>query len=100
MSDPDRRSALVVVAHEAEQLVREWRLRYLRESVEHGIPPHLTILFPFVAGDDIDDRVLETLRRLYAPVRPSPTSWRRSSRSRTRRGSHPGLSSPSSSSSS
>ena len=70
MSDPDRRSALVVVAREAEPVVGKWRLRYLRESVERGIPPHLTILFPFVPGAEIDDGVLVALRRLYAPLRP------------------------------
>ena len=37
---------------------------YLRESVERGIPPHPTILFPFVPGAEIDDEVLVALRRL------------------------------------
>ena len=68
MSDADRRSALVVVAREAEPVVGEWRRRYLRESVERGIPPHLTILFPFVPASEIDDATLAALRRLYAPV--------------------------------
>lgn len=70
MSDADRRSALVVVAREAEPVVGEWRRRYLRESVERGIPPHLTVLFPFVPASEIDDAILATLERLYAPVRP------------------------------
>jgi len=68
VSDADRRSALVVVAGEAEPLVRDWRLRYQREWVERGIPPHLTILFPFLPASAIDDRTLTVLRRLYAPV--------------------------------
>lgn len=70
MSDADRRSALVVVAREAEPIVRSWRLRYQPEWVGRGIPPHLTILFPFVPASTIDDRTLTTLRRLYAPVQP------------------------------
>lgn len=70
MSDPDRRSALVVVAREAEAVVGEWRRRYQRESVERGIPPHLTILYPFAPGAQIDDETLGSLRRLYAPSRP------------------------------
>ena len=45
MTDGDRRSALVVVAAEAEPVVRECRLRYQREAVERGLPAHLTILF-------------------------------------------------------
>lgn len=68
MSDADRRSALVVVAREAEPMVGEWRLRYLRESVERGMPPHLTILFPFLPAAEVDDAVLAGLRRLYAPM--------------------------------
>lgn len=70
MSDADRRSALVVVAGEAEPVVGEWRRRYLREPVERGVPPHLTILFPFVPASEIDDATLAALRRLYVPVRP------------------------------
>ena len=69
MSDPDRRSALVVIAREAEPVVGTWRLRFLRESVERGIPPHL-ILFPFVPAAEIDDGVLVVLRGLYAPLCP------------------------------
>ena len=70
MSDGDRRSALVVVAAEAEPVVRECRLRYQREAVERGLPAHLTILFPFAAATEIDDGLLTKLRRLYTPVRP------------------------------
>jgi len=68
--DGHRRSALVVAAAEAEPIVDEWRLRYQREAVEHGLPAHLTILFPFVPATEIDDRLLMELARLYAPVRP------------------------------
>lgn len=70
MSDADRRSALVVVAAEAEAVVGEWRLRYERESVERGIPPHLTVLFPFALATAIGEDTLAKLRRLYAPVHP------------------------------
>jgi hypothetical protein len=70
VSDGDRRSALVVVAVEAEAVVGEWRLRHQRESVERRIPPHLTVLFPFVPATAIEDDTLAELRRLYAPVRP------------------------------
>jgi 2'-5' RNA ligase len=70
VTDADRRSALVVVAAEAEPVVGEWRRRYLRESVERGIPPHLTILFPFLPAPEIDTGVLAELGRLFAPVPP------------------------------
>lgn len=70
MTDAHRRSALVVVAAEAEPVVGDWRLRYQRESVEKGLPPHLTILFPFVPATEIDGALLAKLRRLYEPFRP------------------------------
>lgn len=60
----------MVVARAAEPVVGKWRLRYLRESVERGNPPRLTVLFPFVSGEEIDDEVLAALRRLYSPMRP------------------------------
>ena len=68
MSVADRRSALVVVATEAEPVVAEWRLRYHRHSVERRIPPHLTVLFPFVAQPQVRDELLHELGRLYAPL--------------------------------
>ena len=69
MTDAHRRSALVVVADEAEPVVGDWRLRYQPEAVERGLPPHLTILFPFVRATEIDDELLTEVRRLYAPSR-------------------------------
>jgi 2'-5' RNA ligase len=62
------RSALVVVAAEADPVVADWRRRFNRDSVERGIPPHLTILFPFVPRAELGDHLLEELRRLYAPL--------------------------------
>lgn len=69
MSAADRRSALVVVATEAEPVVAEWRLRYHRHSVERRIAPRLTtVLFPFVTQPQVGDELLGELGRLYAPV--------------------------------
>jgi 2'-5' RNA ligase len=64
------RSALVVVASEAEPVVSGWRRRFHSHSVERGIPPHITILFPFVPCAALGVGVLEALRRLYGPLRP------------------------------
>ena len=70
MSHDGGRSALVVVVPEAEPVVSAWRRRFHSHSVERGIPPHITILFPFVPLGALDDGVLEALRRLYGPLRP------------------------------
>ncbi len=68
MSAAARRSALVVVARDAEFVLREARARYQRETVERGIPAHITVLFPFVPEPELDDRTLSGLRDLYAPM--------------------------------
>ena len=58
------RTALVVVVPEAEPLVGEWRERYDNASL--GIPAHVTLLFPFVSTEVVDDALLEELRALFA----------------------------------
>ena len=70
MSQDGGRSALVVVVPEAEPVVWRWRRRFHSHSVERGIPPHITILFPFIPRGVLDDGVLQALRRLYGPLRP------------------------------
>ncbi len=70
MSHDGGRSALVVVVPEAEPVVSGWRRRFHSHSVERGIPPHITILFPFVPRGALDDGVSEALCRLYGPLRP------------------------------
>jgi 2'-5' RNA ligase len=64
------RTALVVVTREAEPVVSPWRLRYLRATVERGIPAHVTILFPFVPAGAVGAELAARLRDLYAPVEP------------------------------
>jgi 2'-5' RNA ligase len=65
-----RRSALVVVAAEADPVVGEWRERYNPAAVARRLPAHLTILFPFVPVADLDEAVLSRLGDAYAPLRP------------------------------
>jgi 2'-5' RNA ligase len=47
------RTALIVEVPEAEPLVADWRARY-DWSAQHGVPAHLTILFPFVPLTELD----------------------------------------------
>ena len=58
------RTALVVVVPEAEPLVGGWRERYDNASL--GIPAHVTLLFPFVSTEAVDDALLDELRALFA----------------------------------
>lgn len=62
------RSALIIVVPEAEPLVHEWRLRY--DNAELGIPAHVTLIFPFVDADEIDEKLVDELRGLFA-VQPA-----------------------------
>lgn len=62
-------TALVVTVPEAEPLVADWRAKHDR-SAQRGVPAHITLLYPFVPTDRVDDAVLEELRALFA-ARPA-----------------------------
>jgi 2'-5' RNA ligase len=59
------RSALVILAPEAELLVAAYRERY-DPSAAQGMPAHITLLYPFLPPDAIGDDVLAELRALFA----------------------------------
>jgi len=54
------RTALIVAVPEAEAAVAELRLQH-DSSAALGVPAHLTILFPFVAPDAVDEDALADL---------------------------------------
>jgi 2'-5' RNA ligase len=58
------RTALIVEVPEAEPLVKEWRAKH-DWSAQHGVPAHITLLFPFVPTERIDDRLHHNLRTLF-----------------------------------
>jgi 2'-5' RNA ligase len=59
------RSALVVEVPEAEPLVSEWRAKH-DWSAQHGVPAHITLLFPFAPTEKVDDRLHAGLGALFA----------------------------------
>jgi 2'-5' RNA ligase len=61
------RSALIVAVPEAEPLVHEWRLRY--DNARLGIPAHITLLFPFVPAEQLDEKLFSELGGLFAAQR-------------------------------
>jgi hypothetical protein len=63
------RSALIVEVPEAEPLVGDWRAKH-DWSAQHGVPAHITVLFPFVEKARIDDALLSELRSLFATEAP------------------------------
>jgi 2'-5' RNA ligase len=64
-----RRTALVVTVPAAEPLVASFRQRFDAASVARRIVPHVTILFPFVPLDELDDAVYSVLRSHFIAQR-------------------------------
>jgi 2'-5' RNA ligase len=62
-----RHSALIVTIPEAEAVVAPHRALFDR-AASWGVPAHVTVLFPFLPPDEIDEHVLATLGRAAATV--------------------------------
>ncbi|MGH8827103.1 MAG: 2'-5' RNA ligase family protein [Jiangellaceae bacterium] len=60
-------TALNVPVPEAEPIVAEFRRNHDR-AASYGVPAHVTVLFPFLPVDRVDDGVLGELRRLVGSV--------------------------------
>ena len=61
-----RRTALVVLVSEAEPLVGGFRACYHADAVARGIPPHVTVLFPFVPAAEFRRERAAAVRALAA----------------------------------
>ena len=69
MTAEGRRTGLAVaVPDEADSILAPWRGRYLAESVERGIPAHLTILVPFARASEVTSTLHLSLGELYASL--------------------------------
>ncbi len=58
-------SGLLIEVEPADAFVSAWRLKY-DEVAAHGIPAHISVLYPFVAPGLIDDAVLDKARSTIA----------------------------------
>ena len=58
-------TALVVEVPEAEPLVSDWRAKH-DWSAQRGVPAHITLLYPFVPTEHVDDGLVRDLRDLFA----------------------------------
>jgi 2'-5' RNA ligase len=58
-------TALVILVPEAEPLVADWRAKYAW-SAERGVPAHITLLYPFVPTERLDNDLRDELRRMFA----------------------------------
>ena len=68
-------SALIVPVPEAEPAVGRWRERF-DPSASLGVPAHVTVLFPFISGDDVDDATLDEIERLMSRISPFTAEFR------------------------
>jgi hypothetical protein len=71
-----RKSALIVPIPEAEPIVAELRQAH-DPSAQVGVPAHVTVLYPFVPADKLDDGHVAALRDLFKRVRPFAYRFRR-----------------------
>jgi 2'-5' RNA ligase len=62
-----RESALVISFPELESTIGELR-DALDPSARWGMPPHVTLLYPFVDPELLDDNILERVRRALEGV--------------------------------
>jgi 2'-5' RNA ligase len=60
-------TAILLCVPEAEPLVHEWRLKG-DPSASHGVPAHVTLLYPFLPVAQIDEGVCEELRWFFAGI--------------------------------
>ena len=58
-------TAVIVPVSAAEPIVGRWRTRF-DPAAAAGVPAHVTIIYPFLSGQDIDDNVVCEVRRLVA----------------------------------
>jgi hypothetical protein len=67
--DSAARSALVILAPEAEPLVGSFREKY-DPSAAAGMPAHITLLYPFLPPEEIAEPAIAILRRCFAGFAP------------------------------
>jgi hypothetical protein len=61
-------SVVLVPALGVGPLVLEQRMRH-DPSAAAGVPPHVTLMFPFIPPTDLTDGTIETLEKLIAETR-------------------------------
>lgn len=70
---------MLVHVPEAAPVVGEWRRRHTYDATL-GVPPHVTLLFPFVPADELTLDVEERLARLLGEVDPFDVTFARIAR--------------------
>jgi 2'-5' RNA ligase len=74
------RSGLVVAIADAAPLVDRWRERTCEARPSAGVPPHVTLLFPFAPAREIDDALIAEVARVLEEVAPFDLRFERTGR--------------------
>ncbi|NOY55099.1 MAG: 2'-5' RNA ligase family protein [Actinobacteria bacterium] len=64
-------SALLIEVPEAEPVIGRWRT-LLDPAALVGVPAHVTVLYPFLAPNRLDEVTLRSLGDLFRNIRPFP----------------------------
>jgi 2'-5' RNA ligase len=64
------RSALLVAVPEASTVAEPWLERTANAKPSHGVPAHVTVLFPFVPAAELDHALLESLSAIFVRMQP------------------------------
>ena len=72
-------AAVIVPVPAAERVVSPWRDRF-DASAAHGVPAHITALYPFLSEDRLTDEVLARLSELCAGMPVLDVQFRRTAR--------------------
>ena len=69
-------TAVVIAFPALSPVVDGWRERTSADRPSIGIPPHVTLLHPFVPAEAVDDEVLAELERLFAATAQFAVTFR------------------------
>ena len=60
------RSAVILAVPEAAAAVDHWREESCHDKPSAGVPAHITLLFPFIPAEELDDKVVASLAEAVA----------------------------------
>lgn len=67
-------TGVIIPVPEAQPLLAAVAERY-PEAVRSGVPAHLSLLYPFLPADALDEHVLDELRKIFAGQVPTPVKF-------------------------
>lgn len=66
--DDVRESVILIPVPAAESVVQNWRKKYDQVSL-HGIPSHITVLFPFKNPEIIDEKIISQICNFFSGIK-------------------------------